>query len=358
MKKRVFSFFCLFLIISSALAGNTPVKPEGLGSAADPYLIKKIENLVWLSENTDKVKGQHFLLTADIDAAETKDWNEGYGFLPIGCKIEQGELAEHPFTGIFEGNGHAIMNLFINNPALECAGLFGTISSVRHKIFPKKFTFRSRISNLILYNINISGGSNVGALAGRATGCEVANVYAIGNLQAKNQLGGLFSICSGAIISNCYVQVDFQNKDCSVGGFFFSAHEDSRINSSCVAGSCLFPKASKRKYYYPSIFGMGSGDYCASNCLVALKLKGSQKYNNIVPLPPTNQLCSCYCSAEDLNVKRDALKFLMSNEALQRKTTYVNWNFKKTWSIEEYKDRPRLRSIDAMFSKFLERRTR
>ena len=52
-------------------------------------------------------------------------WNGGAGWTPIG---------DHPngtgadgYTAVFEGNGHTVANLFINQPAVDRMGLFGTV---------------------------------------------------------------------------------------------------------------------------------------------------------------------------------------------------------------------------------------
>ena len=55
----------------------------GTGISGDPYLISNLSDLEYLSEN-DQYWDKHFLQTADIDAADTQNWNSGEGFSPIG----------------------------------------------------------------------------------------------------------------------------------------------------------------------------------------------------------------------------------------------------------------------------------
>ena len=64
-------------------------------------------------------------LTADLDFDEDGDgtrndtYNTGSGWQPIG------DSSQSEFNAVFEGNGHAIANLFINRGATDGVGLFG-----------------------------------------------------------------------------------------------------------------------------------------------------------------------------------------------------------------------------------------
>ena len=135
----------VLLIISwNSLVGQT--YSGGSGSSGDPYLIGNLNDLKYLSEHSAHW-GFFFAQTADIDASATSGWNSGQGFIPIG---NGGTL----FSGGYNGQHHTISNLFINRPGTNYVGLFG-------------FTeLMVTISNLGLINVNIAGGSNVGAIAG------------------------------------------------------------------------------------------------------------------------------------------------------------------------------------------------
>ena len=83
--KLLFSAFGLFLTIMSF----AQVKPtKGTGSTNDPFQIENLDHLRWISEGPDEDKDERFyssfILTADIDASDTKNWNDGKGFRPIG----------------------------------------------------------------------------------------------------------------------------------------------------------------------------------------------------------------------------------------------------------------------------------
>ncbi len=93
----------------------TPMNPFDCGTRRDPYQIKTLEDLRWLSE-TESVWNRHFIQTADIDARETRNWNlmhgEAQGFSPIGfCKSDG---ISRLFAGLYNGDGHSILGLYIH----------------------------------------------------------------------------------------------------------------------------------------------------------------------------------------------------------------------------------------------------
>jgi 5-hydroxyisourate hydrolase-like protein (transthyretin family) len=95
--------------------------------------------------------GQAYVLTSDIDASGTENWNGGDGFEPIGD-------SSSAFAGTFDGGGYVISNLFINRSSQEYVGLFAEIGS------------DSLITDVQLSNINITGGGLVGGVVGNSFG--------------------------------------------------------------------------------------------------------------------------------------------------------------------------------------------
>src|SRR5690625_6016543 len=78
-----------------------------------PYQVSTIEQLQKIRNYSDKFYKQ----TNDIDASQTKNWNDGRGFLPIGDDLIQ-------FSGNYDGSNFKITHLTINNFD-EASGLFG-----------------------------------------------------------------------------------------------------------------------------------------------------------------------------------------------------------------------------------------
>jgi filamentous hemagglutinin family protein len=131
-----------------------------------------------------------YALGSDIDASDTVHWNNGAGFVPIGSDIS-------PFVGNFDGLGHTIAHLTINNPANSghCVGLLGCIVN-------------SAIQNIGLLGGSITGNNtmNVGGLVGANYGGMINNSYTtatVNGLNASN-IGGLVGLSGGGSIANSY----------------------------------------------------------------------------------------------------------------------------------------------------------
>ena len=145
-------------------------------------------------------------------ADDTSDATINEGWLPIGTF--QGE-----FTGIFEGNGFTIKNLYINRE-VERVGLFAATSktAIIHDIALKGgFTHSSAsyysgslvgynrgkiISSYTTGNVASSYSYNVsGALVGFNRG-KIISSYATGNVFTSYHAGGLVGFNLGGIISS------------------------------------------------------------------------------------------------------------------------------------------------------------
>ena len=136
-------------------------------------------------------------LTRDLDfnlSDANAYWRDSQGWTPIG---EPGEGLG--FDATFDGNGHAIRNLFINWPATNHVGLF------------RATTTQSTVRNLSLDSVSVTGKAHVGALAGLNRG-SIANVSASGSVSASsNNAGGLTGTNLGAIAeSNSSASVSAQ----------------------------------------------------------------------------------------------------------------------------------------------------
>lgn len=175
---------------------------KGLGTEESPYLISSLDDLEELSNGypvndlrTDSStcfwnSGKFIKQTANVDATETKLWNEGKGFSPIGND-------PYPFCANYDGDGYCISNLYINtegdtpdNPVQQ--GLFGYIES-------------ATIINVNLVNAFVGSGSEgAGLLIGLASSSTVSGCSVTGRMSAGvNNTGGLIGDCQNSEISAC-----------------------------------------------------------------------------------------------------------------------------------------------------------
>jgi hypothetical protein len=161
-----------------------------LGSDGTVFVYKVITDLGISGSNSgDTLQGMrgdlagHYVLGSNIDASVTSTWNSGAGFLPVGN-------ANTPFTGTFDGLGHTISGLRINQPLSngDGIGLFGTVAlgaSVRN----------TGVSG------SITGDYYVGGLVGYNNG-TITNSYATATVVSDNYGGGLVGYNKGTISSS------------------------------------------------------------------------------------------------------------------------------------------------------------
>ena len=186
----------LFLAVN--LFAQTATAPTaGDGSQGNPYQISSLDNLYWLSQNSSEwASGKYFIQTASIDASTTSSWDGGNGFTPIGNSSTN-------FSGTYNGNGHAILGLYINRGYYT--GLFG-------------YVHNGEITNVGLSNCSITGSYKTGALIGYLSYGTVSNCYSKGEVIGDSYLGGLIGESANGTISECFSECTV-NGNLRLGGF-------------------------------------------------------------------------------------------------------------------------------------------
>jgi hypothetical protein len=209
-----------------------PAYGGGTGTADAPYLVYTAEHLNSIGlalSHWDK----QFKLMADIDLSgfDGKDGRPAFQIIAPG-KEQYSDYGSYPqgvpFTGVFDGNGHAILNFTYTSTDTANAyiGLFGYVDDPN-----------AQIKDLGLIDPNVTRGSvpseiggGVGCLVGclehgTITGCYVQG----GSVKGKYSVGGLvgsngrcsqymwFRDCWGGTISNSYTAVSVDGNDL-VGG--------------------------------------------------------------------------------------------------------------------------------------------
>lgn len=147
---------------------------EGNGTESHPYKISSLSDLELVSENP-REWDKYFIQTADIDAIDTKNWNGGLDFLPIGNGTTQ-------FTGQYNGDDFSIKNLFINRSTNNDIGLFGYLNN-------------AIVENIHLVEANITGLSQAGGIFGKANGSTGMEME-IRNVSVRNSTisGGAYNV--------------------------------------------------------------------------------------------------------------------------------------------------------------------
>ena len=199
------------------LSGNNP----SLSIAGAAYTVINSLGAAGSSTGTD-LQGMNgavttnYALGSDIDASATSGWNAGAGFAPIGKPVQ--------FSGMFDGLGHTISNLFINTPAANGVGLFGVTNS-------------ANLQNVGLINAVVTGRVEVGALAGNKAVGNITNAYSTGTVSGFSFVGGLVGLSNGGNLTNTYSTAAVNGASQLVGGLAGQARFFGTITNSYATGA-------------------------------------------------------------------------------------------------------------------------
>ena len=197
--------------------------PEGgLGTAAHPYEIKTADQLETFRDIVNGTNDQtedpdaHAKLMNDIDLNPGITFNaDGTYSSPAGVAPQEWTPIgneDHRYTGTFNGAGHTIKGLYINDSSADYQGLFGYVSGY--------VGTRSTVQNLSVSG-SVSGHLYVGGVVGYNRG-SVENCYNTGevsgpNSGTSNYVGGVVGDNSGSV-TNCYNTGTVTGTDDYVGG--------------------------------------------------------------------------------------------------------------------------------------------
>ncbi|MBE5767419.1 MAG: hypothetical protein E7335_09685 [Clostridiales bacterium] len=227
MKKLwIAALILCFALCAAAFAEGSEYTLSGEGTEEKPYLISTKEDLLHLAalmneEGTSHFDywDAHFLLTADIalnDCSDFAAWDENPpedAWTPIAYR--------NIFKGVFDGNGHTISGLYINQAVGKDGygyGLFGTMGGeVRNLTITDAFIHPRYVEGQGGIGAGILAASNTGLISG----CSVNGVV----ICEEGSLGGIAGRNNGEIV------------DCTFDGKIVDrCAENGKSHSSIVGG--------------------------------------------------------------------------------------------------------------------------
>ena len=160
-----------------------------------PYML--VNSLYGLQNIQNNLSGT-YALGRDVDASETKTWNGGNGFDPIGGTGMSANWRSTQFIGTLNGLGHTISDLTINSVGM--VGLFSMIGST------------GTVANLRLRNAvvgdNASGYVSPYWETGGVTGWNeghISNVSVWGQVSGEGDVGGIVGFNLGYIDGSSFI---------------------------------------------------------------------------------------------------------------------------------------------------------
>ena len=274
---------------------GTPALATGNGTETDPYQISTADGLKWFRDKVNSAKTSDetkicAVLTADIDLK-----NEEWSPIGIGEGVYWGSRS---YSGTFDGKGHTIKNLSIDNSSAQYVGLFGHVigGTIRNLTVSGSVkgsehtggiaggadggTFENCANQCEVQSDSTEGGAT-GGIIGFALNMEceliVRDCYNVGSITGRHA-GGIIGHCGGYLetIGNCY----------NVGKVTGTA------NAGAIIGSYFSKKISNCYYLEGSVIRKGNGDKASSpktatefadGTVVLALLKAGERGNNDDP---------------------------------------------------------------------------
>lgn len=223
----------VFALLLGALISAQPAlakdgQMEGDGSKDHPYQIEDAEDLLAFAEEVNKPNYDEpeadiniwAKLMNDIDLnpsytynQSTDQWTDAEGKAVEESKLEEwapiADDSAYPYTGTFEGNGHTISGLFINNSSTndDYFGLFGVIGGGGNVT---NLTVEGSVTVNILEKFSgdrVIAGGVTGMNLGNVNNCtNKVNVTVTNNKTIYTYVGGVSGANYGNV-SNCSNQV-------------------------------------------------------------------------------------------------------------------------------------------------------
>ncbi len=253
-------------------------------------------------------------------------WTTGGGWLPLGTGAQ-------PYTGIFNGNGYTISNLFIYNTSGFPIGFFSRTSG-------------AIIDYVGLLNVKITGAWDTGGLVGRASDASIiSNSFVTGDIATANRsAGGLVGSLEAMTsekseIKNSYVVAEIVSDTGLVGGLVGNMNGTTSIDDSYAISNLIGDRE------LGGLVGRGHGDAQINNSYAIPIVQGNTMLGGLIGNSNGTLLGNSYWDSTISGIAGG--RMAVSTEALQMPTTagstateiYYQWST-DNWSFGDAEQYP------------------
>lgn len=266
------------------LTVNGDITFDGAGTSGDPYLITHLIQL----QRIDSNRSAYYLISNEIDASDSANWNGGAGFKPIRLGSEWG------FRGQIDGQHNPISGLTIQRSSSNQVGLVSWIDA--GSSYPRSLV------NIRLIDANIRGHSRVGGILGDGTEVgsnpTITNCFVSGTVRGSSSgdsVGGIigrtrFSFTINNVVSHATV---IGGED--VGGVAGRIH-DNAIEDSYAIGPVTGTQ------YVGGFIGQGPFSGHAMRCFSAGTVTGTQDVGGFIGYSAGTHSSNCFWDVESSGI--------------------------------------------------------
>ena len=243
-------------------------------------------------QNIQNSLQDEYILTRDLDCSETREWNNGDGFEPIGSRSA-------PFKGDLNGNGHVVKGLYMDSSDSNGdGGLFAVLDG-------------AEIRRLGLIDVEFTGTGLVGGIAGyQNNNSFITQSFVtglVGNGAATPVAGGLVALQRDSRIENSYAQTE--------------------VNASFFAGGLV-----GYQYVNGEIVNTYSTDSASAS-----------RVGGLVAYSLNSLVRNSYWDRDSSQIDSSIVASPKSTAEMFTRNTFENWDFDNIWKIQAGRDYPRLR---------------
>ncbi len=280
-----------------------------------PGLDKGCEELQKMFEDLD---GDYYLVQ-DIACEDSKNWNGGTGFLPIG------EVAT-PFTGTLDGRGHTIYNLYTNQTDKE-TGMFGNLNG-------------ATISNLKFDLLSVTGQKkSSGALAGFAQNSVIKQITVLGDITGDmKSVGGIVGEMQNSVLSeSSYSNGTVTGDKKSVGGLV-GFLDNSEIHNSYSTGDVVGNKDNSG-----GLVGEDKDAIINNSYSTGAVSTGTGNVGGLVGATLASSYYNSFWDTQTSGTGMSAGGSGRTTVQMMQQATFTGWDFTNTWIINDGVSYPTLR---------------
>ena len=292
----------------------------GDGTMLDPYIIETAGELAFLAQSVNAgvtYEGKYIKLAADIILNDTSAWKQwGKDITPNNSWTVIGSDYSNLFSGNFDGDGHVVRGIYINNTNAY-QGLFGYVRS-------------GIIKNLGIEKSYIKGNSYVGGIVGSSSGSgTITNCYNSGDISGSESVGGILG--SGSA-NNCYNVGDVSGSS-SVGGVV------GRVDSGTVTNCYNSGDVSGSSHYVGGVAGEVWAGGTLANCFNIGDVSGSSYVGGVAGIV-YDTVSNCYYLLNTANggvngndIPNQATP--LTEMEMKHQSSFVGWDFSYIWFLDE-----------------------
>ncbi|RZJ07638.1 MAG: hypothetical protein EOO54_23320, partial [Haliea sp.] len=296
-------------------------------SAATAYQIADIYGLQ--GAGSAGMLDKSYRIVNNIDATGTAGWNSNGAMTPVYAGFKQIGTASSVFSGNLDGGNYTVNGLFINRPLDENVGLIG-------------YSVSGTLKNLVLANVDITGGYNVGAMVGGTLGNPVQNILASGRVVATaGAAGGVVGFLRNGSLSASAMSGTVSGVN-SVGGLV--GYSGGSINNSYSTAS-----VTASGDYAGGLVGRNAGS-SISNSYATGAVTGGSNLGGLVG-ENTGTVAGSFWDTQTSGRSSSAGGTGKTTAEMKQQATFAGWDIDnaggtgKVWRIYEGHTGPLLRSF-------------